>query len=168
MRRVQVRQSFETSLANLGTDYVDSLLLHSPLRSHKESMQGERRPCLLRMTACVRLWLRLPRARMAAPAVCMNRPLPGTACLPLNTWTRQHTARLRTNQRITAAPVWRAFEQLVADGAVRHIGLSNCYDEAAFAAICADADVAPSVLQNRCAQAVQALSSVCAVAARVR
>jgi aryl-alcohol dehydrogenase-like predicted oxidoreductase len=37
---VQVRQSFATSLVNLGTDYVDSLVLHSPLRTHEQSMQG--------------------------------------------------------------------------------------------------------------------------------
>ncbi len=30
----QVRQSFATSLKNLHTDYVDSLVLHSPLQSH--------------------------------------------------------------------------------------------------------------------------------------
>lgn len=37
----QVRQSFAMSLRNLGTDYIDSLVLHSPLRSHEQSMQGE-------------------------------------------------------------------------------------------------------------------------------
>lgn len=35
----QVRQSFARSLQNLRTSYVDSLVLHSPMRSHAESMQ---------------------------------------------------------------------------------------------------------------------------------
>lgn len=36
----QVAQSFEVSQANLQTDYVDSLLLHSPLESHAQTMQA--------------------------------------------------------------------------------------------------------------------------------
>jgi diketogulonate reductase-like aldo/keto reductase len=34
----QVKQSFETSLKNLQTNYVNSLLLHSPMDSHKDTM----------------------------------------------------------------------------------------------------------------------------------
>lgn len=37
---LQVRQSFATSLRNLGTDYIDSLVLHSPMRTHDQSMTG--------------------------------------------------------------------------------------------------------------------------------
>lgn len=36
----QVRQSLATSLRNLGTDYLDSLVLHSPMRTHEQSMTG--------------------------------------------------------------------------------------------------------------------------------
>lgn len=36
----QVRQSFEVSQNNLQTDYVDALLLHSPLETHEETMQA--------------------------------------------------------------------------------------------------------------------------------
>jgi len=36
----QVRQSFQTSLANLGVDYLDALLLHSPLPSHSQTMEA--------------------------------------------------------------------------------------------------------------------------------
>lgn len=36
----QVVQSFETSKHNLKTDYVDCLLLHSPLDSHEKTMQA--------------------------------------------------------------------------------------------------------------------------------
>lgn len=39
---LQVAQSFETSQANLQTDYVDCLLLHSPLDSHAQTMQAWR------------------------------------------------------------------------------------------------------------------------------
>ena len=35
----QVQQSFATSLKNLNTDYIDSLVLHSPLQSHDLNMQ---------------------------------------------------------------------------------------------------------------------------------
>ncbi|MGE3318436.1 MAG: aldo/keto reductase family protein [Candidatus Berkiella sp.] len=35
----QVRQSFAVSLKNLGTDYVDCLVLHSPLNMHQYTMQ---------------------------------------------------------------------------------------------------------------------------------
>ncbi|KAF6254599.1 NADP-dependent oxidoreductase domain-containing protein [Scenedesmus sp. NREL 46B-D3] len=35
----QVRQSFATSLANLHTQHIDSLVLHSPMPSHNQSME---------------------------------------------------------------------------------------------------------------------------------
>lgn len=37
---VQVAQSFETSKKNLRTDYVDCLILHSPLETHELTMQA--------------------------------------------------------------------------------------------------------------------------------
>lgn len=44
---------------------------------------------------------------------------------------------------------WRAMEQLVSDGQVRHIGVSN-FNLEQIKALCADARVAPSFVQNRC------------------
>ncbi len=38
----QVMQSFATSQSNLGTDYVDSLVLHSPLSTHTATMEAWR------------------------------------------------------------------------------------------------------------------------------
>jgi hypothetical protein len=38
---LQVRQSFATSQRNLHTQHIDSLVLHSPLPSHNQSMEGE-------------------------------------------------------------------------------------------------------------------------------
>jgi diketogulonate reductase-like aldo/keto reductase len=37
--REQVMQSFQTSQKNLQTDYVDSLVLHSPMGTHKDTME---------------------------------------------------------------------------------------------------------------------------------
>lgn len=36
----QVRQSFQTSLKNLDVDYLDALLLHSPLSHHEQTMEA--------------------------------------------------------------------------------------------------------------------------------
>lgn len=36
----QIRQSFQVSLKNLGVDYLDALLLHSPLSRHAETMEA--------------------------------------------------------------------------------------------------------------------------------
>ena len=80
----QVFQSFERSLANLRTIWLDSLVLHSPPRRHRDLML-----------------------------------------------------------------VWRAFESLHGQGLVRQLGVSNCYDEAVFARLFAEAKVKPAVLQNR-------------------
>jgi len=35
----QVRQSIEASLKNLRTEYIDSLVLHSPMKNHQETMR---------------------------------------------------------------------------------------------------------------------------------
>ncbi len=59
----QVAKSVAVSLSNLQSSYIDSLVLHSPLRTHEETMT-----------------------------------------------------------------VWRAFEDAVAAGQVRQLGISNCYD----------------------------------------
>jgi hypothetical protein len=40
---LQVWQSFATSLRNLHTEHIDSLVLHSPLPSHSQSMEGEQK-----------------------------------------------------------------------------------------------------------------------------
>lgn len=45
--------------------------------------------------------------------------------------------------------VWSAFEELVAAGAVRTLGMSNCYDLPTLRAVWEHAQVKPAVLQNR-------------------
>lgn len=34
-----VRQSLEVSLRNLGTTYIDSLVMHGPMRTHRDTME---------------------------------------------------------------------------------------------------------------------------------
>lgn len=80
----QVGQSFAASLRNLRTEYLDGLLLHSPLASSPDTLQ-----------------------------------------------------------------VWRAMESLVERGAVRQLGISNCYRLEQLQALCSAARVKPAVLQNR-------------------
>jgi diketogulonate reductase-like aldo/keto reductase len=80
----QVTQSVEASLRNLRVDYLDCLVLHSPLS------------------------------------------------------TKQAT--------IT---VWRAMEEAHARGTARQLGISNCYDIAQLRELCQQAQVQPTVLQNR-------------------
>lgn len=80
----QVAQSFAVSQKNLGTDYVDSLVLHSPLP--------------------------------------------------------------RFDQLLT---VWRSMEAIHARGGARQLGISNCYDPAVLRRLHQEAQVKPSVLQNR-------------------
>ncbi len=45
--------------------------------------------------------------------------------------------------------VWSAFEQLVAEGSVRALGISNCYKLSTLRALWDQAHVKPSVVQNR-------------------
>jgi diketogulonate reductase-like aldo/keto reductase len=80
----QVAQSFVVSLRNLQTDYVDGLILHSPLANAADTKQ-----------------------------------------------------------------VWSAFEQLVDAGAVRQLGISNCYRLEALKALWNAARIKPAVVQNR-------------------
>jgi len=80
----QVHQSLAKSLENLGVSYIDSLVMHSPMRTFPATMQ-----------------------------------------------------------------VWREFEKFVADGKVKQLGLSNCYDLNVLQGVYAEATVKPSVLQNR-------------------
>ena len=80
----QVRQSCSVSLRQLGTTYLDCLVLHSPLS-------------------------------------------PWSRCLE----------------------VWREMEALAESGAVRELGISNCYEASQFKALYAAARIKPSVLQNR-------------------
>ena len=80
----QVAQSFAASLRNLKTDYLDCLVLHSPLENEQETLL-----------------------------------------------------------------VWRAMESLVADGGVRQLGISNCYDLDELKRLHESAQVKPAVLQNR-------------------
>ena len=80
----QVAQSFANSQQNLHTDYVDCLILHSPLASHDLTMQA-----------------------------------------------------------------WRALESIHASGGARQLGISNCYDLDVMKALYADAQVKPTIVQNR-------------------
>ena len=80
----QVAQSCAVSLQNLQSDYVDGLILHSPLANADDTLR-----------------------------------------------------------------VWRAFEQLVDGGAVRQLGISNCYRLEALKALWDAARVKPAVIQNR-------------------
>lgn len=80
----QVAQSFKTSQQNLQTDYVDSLLLHSPLAPYRDLLT-----------------------------------------------------------------VWRALEEIHETGGVRQLGISNCYDLACLQRLYADAEVKPTIVQNR-------------------
>ena len=45
--------------------------------------------------------------------------------------------------------VWSVFEQAVAQGKVRNLGVSNCYDPRDFKTIYDNANIKPVVLQNR-------------------
>jgi diketogulonate reductase-like aldo/keto reductase len=80
----QVRQSFDTSLRNLQTTYLDCLVLHSPLGELKQTLTA-----------------------------------------------------------------WRAMEELASSGAVRQLGISNCYSLAYLKELQRAAGVKPAVVQNR-------------------
>ena len=80
----QIEQSLLSSLRHLGSDYVDGLVLHSPLASRAATLEA-----------------------------------------------------------------WRAMQQWVTRGAVRQLGISNCYALAEFDALYRAADIKPAVLQNR-------------------
>ena len=80
----QIAQSFRVSLRNLQTDYVDALILHSPLASIAETLEA-----------------------------------------------------------------WRGMEAIVQSGGARLLGISNCYDVPFFQQLYAQAQIKPSILQNR-------------------
>lgn len=80
----QVAQSFQASLHNLQTSYLNALVLHSPFPTNRQTLE-----------------------------------------------------------------VWRAMETIADTGAVRLLGLSNCYDLAKFKTLCKTTRVRPAVLQNR-------------------
>lgn len=81
---IQVAQSFKGSQHNLKSEYVDSLVLHSPL---------------------------FPYAHLQK--------------------------------------VWGAMEHIHKSGGARQLGISNCYDLELLQKLCRDAEVKPSVVQNR-------------------
>lgn len=80
----QVITSVQSSLKHLRTNYIDSLVLHSPLRTMQDTLT-----------------------------------------------------------------VWKAMEQFVEDGTVKHLGISNCYDLETFQTLYESARIKPIVLQNR-------------------
>ena len=76
----QVAQSLAASLRNLQTDYVDSLILHSPLASAEDTLRVWRKPWLLGQRtvgrisdASARAWRALWRAARVKPAAIQNR-----------------------------------------------------------------------------------------------
>lgn len=81
---MQVAQSFEASKRNLRTEYVDSLVLHSPL---------------------------FPYANLQK--------------------------------------VWRAIEEVYHSGGAHRLGISNCYDLELLKRVYANAEIKPTVVQNR-------------------
>lgn len=81
---MQVAQSFEASKRNLRTEYIDSLVLHSPL---------------------------FPYANLQK--------------------------------------VWEAMEEIYHSGGARRLGISNCYDLELLKRVYANAEVKPTVVQNR-------------------
>ncbi|GAU96241.1 hypothetical protein RvY_07712 [Ramazzottius varieornatus] len=80
----QVHQSFAKSLTHLNTSYVDSLVMHGPMRTHEDTMV-----------------------------------------------------------------VWKVFEEFHSQGKAKQLGMSNVYELKKFERIYKDAQVKPSVLQNR-------------------
>lgn len=80
----QVQQSFASSQKNLGCEYLDSLVLHGPLRTFQQTMV-----------------------------------------------------------------VWRAMEGLYRKGAVRQLGISNCYNLPYLKKLYDEAEIKPAVIQNR-------------------
>jgi diketogulonate reductase-like aldo/keto reductase len=80
----QVKESFQKSLKNLKTDYIDSLVLHGPLRQYKDTLS-----------------------------------------------------------------VWKTFEEIYSTGQVKQLGISNCYQLNLLETLYNDAEVKPSVIQNR-------------------
>lgn len=80
----QVRQSCKVSLENLGTNYLDGLVLHSPMRTLEQTLR-----------------------------------------------------------------VFRVFQELVEEGLVKSVGISNCYELPTLEAVWNAARVKPTVLQNR-------------------
>ena len=91
--------------------------------------------------------------------------LPYALSAPLATQIEQSVAASRHNLRtsyldalVLHSPLesrartllaWRAMEQLVGNGAVRQLGISNCYALAEFDALYRAAEMKPAVLQNR-------------------
>jgi diketogulonate reductase-like aldo/keto reductase len=80
----QVMESFAASKNNLGTEFIDSLVLHSPLNTHNETME-----------------------------------------------------------------VWAAMEEIHHQSEVKQLGISNCYDIEEMQRLYNDANVKPTILQNR-------------------
>ncbi len=80
----QVQQSFQCSLQNLQTDYLDGLILHSLLANQNQLLE-----------------------------------------------------------------VWRAMEQIVTNGGVKQLGISNCYALETLAMLYESAAIKPAILQNR-------------------
>lgn len=123
----QVAQSFCASQENLGTDYVDSLVLHSPLRTREETLtvwraleavQGRGGARLLGLSNCYELDVLkdLYEAASVKPAIVQNRFYARTGYdAALRAWCRDHGLRYQSFWTLSANP------HLLADPAVQAV-----------------------------------------------
>ena len=124
---VQIAQSFETSLRNLQTSYVDCLVLHSPLRSFEqtlaawrafEAIANSRRARRLGISNCYSLEAleSLYRSASVKPAVVQNRFYKETGYdAAIRAFCRAHGIVYQSFWTLTANP------QLLASSAIRTI-----------------------------------------------
>jgi diketogulonate reductase-like aldo/keto reductase len=125
----QVAQSFETSTSNLQTDYVDSLILHSPLASHELTMTAWRAmeeiyrsggARQLGISNCYDMdkMISLYRDAGAKPAVLQNRFSPETGYgADLRNWCGANGVIFQSFWSLTANP------RILASDTVQHLAL---------------------------------------------
>jgi diketogulonate reductase-like aldo/keto reductase len=112
----QVRQSFAASLKNLGTDYVDSWVLHSPLATLEETLEAWRAMETVRLAGGVRslglsncpdldFFQALHAAADVKPAVLQNRFQARTGYdAELRAWCRANGIQYQSFWTLTANP----------------------------------------------------------------
>ncbi len=132
----QVRQSFATSQKNLGVDTVDSLVLHSPLRSHEQTMlvwramEDLQRAGVVRMLGisnCYELevFKSIYDEATVKPSVLQNR-FYSESCYDkeLREWSGERGVRYQSFWTLTANP------QILGHPLVRNIAASKGVTEA--------------------------------------
>jgi diketogulonate reductase-like aldo/keto reductase len=127
----QVRQSFDTSLRNLRVSHVDSLVLHSPLRSSRqtdevwramESIAAAGGARQIGLSNCYELaeLQRLHRSATIKPAVLQNRFYADTGYdREIRAFCRDHAVVYQSFWTLTANP------QLLAHGAVAALAAAH-------------------------------------------